>query len=168
MLYRFLIDCSICASSDFSGFGLLFSFASKLLEAFAEAFYSEYPGKDDYKQNSSDIWSDQSQRTAGDNQALLYQRSAGLAKTGADHVDRCLVTFYASPVWEQLRGTKPGDFLEIERFSNFTLDGVPVTVKLDCATREEAEALIGADPFKRAGVYESVSVRAFKQAFPRQ
>ena len=39
---------------------------------------------------------------------------------------------------------------------------------LDCATREEAEALIAADPFKRAGVYESVSVRAFKQAFPRQ
>jgi len=39
---------------------------------------------------------------------------------------------------------------------------------LDCATREEAEALIGADPFKRAGVYESVSVRAFKPVFPRQ
>ena len=41
-------------------------------------------------------------------------------------------------------------------------------IVLDCATREEAEAIIGADPFYRAGVYESVSVRAFKQVFPRQ
>jgi uncharacterized protein YciI len=37
---------------------------------------------------------------------------------------------------------------------------------VDCATREEAEALIGADPFYRGGVYESVSIRAFKRVFP--
>ena len=37
---------------------------------------------------------------------------------------------------------------------------------VDCATRGEAEALIGADPFFRGGVYESVAVRAFKQVFP--
>ena len=37
---------------------------------------------------------------------------------------------------------------------------------VDCKTREEAEALIGADPFKRGGVYQSVTVRAFKQVFP--
>ena len=41
-------------------------------------------------------------------------------------------------------------------------------IVLDCATRAEAEAVIGADPFYRGGVYESVSVRAFKQVFPRQ
>jgi hypothetical protein len=39
-------------------------------------------------------------------------------------------------------------------------------IVVDCATRQEAEALIGADPFYRGGVYESVSVRAFKQVFP--
>ena len=39
-------------------------------------------------------------------------------------------------------------------------------IVVDCATREEAEALIGADPFNRGGVYESVSIRAFKQVFP--
>ena len=39
---------------------------------------------------------------------------------------------------------------------------------VDCATRKEAEALIGADPFYRNGVYESVAVRAFKQVFPRK
>jgi len=37
---------------------------------------------------------------------------------------------------------------------------------VDCATRNEAEAFIVADPFHRAGVYESVAVRAFKQVFP--
>jgi len=41
-------------------------------------------------------------------------------------------------------------------------------IVVDCATREEAEAFIAADPFCRAGVYESVAVRAFKQVFPQK
>jgi uncharacterized protein YciI len=41
-------------------------------------------------------------------------------------------------------------------------------IVVDCASREEAEALIGADPFNRGGVYQSVSVRAFKQVFPQK
>jgi len=41
-------------------------------------------------------------------------------------------------------------------------------IVVSCATREEAQALIAADPFNRGGVYESVSVRAFKQVFPRK
>ena len=41
-------------------------------------------------------------------------------------------------------------------------------IVVDYATREEAEAFIAADPFHRAGVYESVAVRAFKQVFPRK
>ena len=39
-------------------------------------------------------------------------------------------------------------------------------IVVDCATREEAQTLIGADPFLQNGVYESVAVRAFKQVFP--
>jgi uncharacterized protein YciI len=39
-------------------------------------------------------------------------------------------------------------------------------IVVNCSTREEAEALIAADPFYRGGVYESVAVRAFKQVFP--
>jgi len=41
-------------------------------------------------------------------------------------------------------------------------------IVVDCATRAEAEALIAADPFYRGGVYESVAVRAFRQAFPQK
>ena len=41
-------------------------------------------------------------------------------------------------------------------------------IVVNCATREEAEGFIGADPFYRNGVYESVAVRAFKQVFPQK
>jgi uncharacterized protein YciI len=37
---------------------------------------------------------------------------------------------------------------------------------VSCATRQEAEAFIAADPFYKGGVYESVAVRAFKKVFP--
>jgi uncharacterized protein YciI len=39
-------------------------------------------------------------------------------------------------------------------------------IVVSCATRKEAEDLIGADPFYKSGVYESVAVRAFKKVFP--
>ena len=41
-------------------------------------------------------------------------------------------------------------------------------IVVDCASREEAQALIQSDPFYRGGVYESVAVRAFKKVFPRK
>ena len=41
-------------------------------------------------------------------------------------------------------------------------------IVVSCASRKEAEAFIGADPFNRNGVYESVAVRAFKQVFPQK
>ncbi len=63
-------------------------------------------------------------------------------RDAADHVDRCLVTFYASAVWEEFRETAPKDFLEIETFSRFVLDDVEVTVKLDCATRETDHVVV--------------------------
>ena len=40
-------------------------------------------------------------------------------------------------------------------------------IVVDCATRQEAETFIGEDPFYRGGVYETVSIRAFKQVFPQ-
>jgi uncharacterized protein YciI len=41
-------------------------------------------------------------------------------------------------------------------------------IVVSCATRKEAEDFIGADPFYRNGVYESVALRAFKQVFPQK
>jgi uncharacterized protein YciI len=41
-------------------------------------------------------------------------------------------------------------------------------IVVSCASRQEAEAFIGGDPFFRHGVYESVAVRAFKQVFPQK
>ena len=41
-------------------------------------------------------------------------------------------------------------------------------IVVSCATRKEAEDFIGADPFYRHGVYESVALRAFKQVFPQK
>ena len=41
-------------------------------------------------------------------------------------------------------------------------------IVVNCASRKDAEAFIGADPYYRAGVYESVAVRAFKQVFPQK
>ena len=41
-------------------------------------------------------------------------------------------------------------------------------IVVNCASRKEAEAFIGEDPFYRNGVYENVAVRAFKQVFPQK
>ena len=51
-----------------------------------------------------------------------------------------------------------------------SLDGASTgaLIVVNCATRKEAEAFIGADPYHRNGVYESVVVRAFKQVFPQK
>ena len=46
--------------------------------------------------------------------------------------------------------------------------GTGALIVVNCATRKEAEAFIGADPYHRNGVYESVVVRAFKQVFPQK
>jgi uncharacterized protein YciI len=51
-----------------------------------------------------------------------------------------------------------------------SLDGASTgaLIVVNCATRKQAEAFIGADPYCRNGVYESVVVRAFKQVFPQK
>jgi hypothetical protein len=60
----------------------------------------------------------------------------------AEQVDQCLRNFYASDAYAQLRSTPPEDFLEIETFSRFEIDGIPITVKLDCATREKDHIVV--------------------------
>jgi len=60
----------------------------------------------------------------------------------AEQVDQCLRNFYASPAYAQLSSTRPEDFLEIETFSRFEIDNIPITVKLDCATRESDHIVV--------------------------
>jgi len=60
----------------------------------------------------------------------------------AEQVDQCLRNFYASVAFEQLSRTAPENFLEIEAFSRFEIDGIPITVKLDCATRESDHIVV--------------------------
>jgi uncharacterized protein YciI len=38
---------------------------------------------------------------------------------------------------------------------------------IECADRAEAEALAAADPYARAGLFESVTIRPVRQVFPR-
>jgi CRISPR/Cas system-associated exonuclease Cas4 (RecB family) len=60
----------------------------------------------------------------------------------ADRVDTCLKNFYESEVYDELQHLPRENFLEIERFSGFDLDGVNVIIKLDCATRESDRIIV--------------------------
>jgi hypothetical protein len=44
-------------------------------------------------------------------------------------------------------------------------DGTGALIVYECATREEAEALIAADPFQAAGVFHRHTLKAWKQVF---
>jgi hypothetical protein len=63
-------------------------------------------------------------------------------RAAADQVDRCLRNFYQSETYDGLRELPREDFLEIEEFSKFDLDGDEVTIKLDCAVREHDRIVI--------------------------
>jgi len=63
-------------------------------------------------------------------------------REAAESADHCLRTFYRSETFGKLRESKPVDFLEIEQFSTFSLDGSEVKIKLDCATRETERIVI--------------------------
>jgi CRISPR/Cas system-associated exonuclease Cas4 (RecB family) len=60
----------------------------------------------------------------------------------ADRVDTCLKNFYNSETYETLRRLPRDDFLEIEQFSGFDLDGENVVIKLDCATRHNDRIVV--------------------------
>jgi hypothetical protein len=59
-----------------------------------------------------------------------------------EQVEHCLHTFYESDVYKQLSTLASEDFLEIERLSTFDLDGNPVTIRLDCVTREKDRIIV--------------------------
>ncbi|MBI4160911.1 MAG: PD-(D/E)XK nuclease family protein [Acidobacteria bacterium] len=63
-------------------------------------------------------------------------------KATAAHVEACLRNFYASEVYGALRRLPRADWLEVEEFSHFLLDGVKVHVKLDCSCRRDGAVWI--------------------------
>ncbi|MDH3215803.1 MAG: PD-(D/E)XK nuclease family protein [Candidatus Krumholzibacteria bacterium] len=63
-------------------------------------------------------------------------------KEAADTIDHCLKTFYESETFEALRTLDSKDYLEVEEFSSTGLDGVEISNKLDCATRERDLAIV--------------------------
>jgi hypothetical protein len=63
-------------------------------------------------------------------------------KETAEYVDHCLRNFYQSEHFEKLRRLGPKDFLEVEQFSSFHIDGVEVKIKLDLANWESGSVVI--------------------------
>lgn len=63
-------------------------------------------------------------------------------KAAAEQVDRCLVNFYTSEHYRRLTHLEGRDFLEIEKFSSFALDGIKIHVRLDCAVAEDGRIVV--------------------------
>ena len=57
----------------------------------------------------------------------------------AENVKSCLHTFYTSALFARLRGVPRADWLEVEQFSSFRLDGVKVWAVIDCSFRDGAQ-----------------------------
>ncbi|MHC4946340.1 MAG: PD-(D/E)XK nuclease family protein [Planctomycetota bacterium] len=63
-------------------------------------------------------------------------------KETAAHVEQCLQTFYRSDVYKMIRGLPNNQWLEVEDFSSFQLDGTKVHVVLDFSCRRGDEIYI--------------------------
>lgn len=63
-------------------------------------------------------------------------------KETADHVAHCLNTFYGSDIYMKVRGLPGNQWLEVEDFSHFDLDGTKVHVVLDFSCRQGEEIVI--------------------------
>jgi CRISPR/Cas system-associated exonuclease Cas4 (RecB family) len=99
--------------------------------------------RQDFRSSRSGAYWDNPRNSCG-----LYEHEYNLEVTddqwreAADQVDRCLTNFYASETYQQLCALPREDFLEVEQFSKFDLDGDEVTIKLDCAIRERDSIII--------------------------
>jgi len=99
--------------------------------------------RSDFRQSRDGLYRDQPKAACG-----LFEHEYNLPVTdaewleSAEQVDQCLRNFYASDAFTQLSRTRPADFLEIETFARFEVDGIPITVKLDCATRESDHIVV--------------------------
>jgi hypothetical protein len=78
----------------------------------------------------------------------LFEHEYGLEipdsewRKNAEHVAGCLRTFYRSEVYRMIRGLPASQWLDVEDFSSFVLDGTKVHVVLDFSCRREDGILI--------------------------
>ncbi len=63
-------------------------------------------------------------------------------RANAEHVRRCLATFYRLPLYEQLRSLPSDRWLEVESLQSFELENVKVFVKLDASYRTESGEIV--------------------------
>jgi hypothetical protein len=63
-------------------------------------------------------------------------------KETANNVDTCLRNFYASNIYDGLKSHPKGEWLEVEEFSSFHLDGIKINLAIDCAIREGHDVLL--------------------------
>lgn len=68
--------------------------------------------------------------------------SDGEWRAAAEQVDRCLMNFYESEHYQRFSRMDADNFLEIEKFSSFDLDGVKIHVRLDCAVRDSDRVVV--------------------------
>jgi len=57
-------------------------------------------------------------------------------KETADHVETCLINFYASDIYDGLKSHPRNEWLEVEEFSSFHLDNTRINLAVDCAIKE--------------------------------
>jgi hypothetical protein len=99
--------------------------------------------RQDFRSSRSGAYWDNPKTNCG-----LYEHEYNIKTTNeqwresADHVDLCLRNFYESETYSELLRLPREDFLEIEQFSKFDLDGDEVTIKLDCALRDRDKIII--------------------------
>ncbi|MFH1024377.1 MAG: PD-(D/E)XK nuclease family protein [Planctomycetota bacterium] len=78
-------------------------------------------------------------------------------KEAAGHVTACLTVFYRSAIYARIQALPKKQWLELEEFSSFPLDGVKIHVKLDFAGREGDDVVIydwktGTSDTRRSGL----------------
>ena len=60
-------------------------------------------------------------------------------KEEANNVESCLRNYYASDIYDGLKSHPRNDWLEVEDFSSFHLDGTRINLAIDCAIKERDE-----------------------------
>lgn len=63
-------------------------------------------------------------------------------KETANNVETCLRNFYASDIYDGLKSHPKGEWLGVEEFSSFHLDGIKINLAIDCAIREGHDILL--------------------------